>query len=215
MDKTKNRLRLVLIFYLLCIQLVILNYLLKEEPKESPKKVSVPALKTEIEKENPQAPIVKKFIKEQSIAAKDNDDVIKLQHVLQTKKLQTDPFLILAVIKKESGLRNIPSFSESDVFGFVQMKFSTIQYLNRLYPALPKIKNGQDFLNNVEAQVLYCDQYFAHLIKTYNLQLENEKDLKYAIQCYNGGPGKYYASKPQYYNSIFLTYTDLKNEDTF
>ena len=137
-------------------------------------------------------------------------DVIALRRALvkHERRLCTNPSYLTSLIGKESSFRNIRSHSESDVFGFVQMKVGTIQYLKKLYPDdLPLIRDGKEFLQNVEAQVLYADCYFQHIIEIKNLNFE--KHISLLTKIYNGGPGKYYASPPSYYEKIVADYETL------
>ena len=137
-------------------------------------------------------------------------DVLALRRALIEYKHRfcTDPSYIAAIIGKETRFRNIRSYSESDIYGFVQMKVGTIKYLKRLYPELPYIEDGDDFLKNVAAQVQYADYYFRFVMNYKNLNSFQE-NIQYLTMAYNGGVGKYYASSPSYYETVITHYNKL------
>jgi len=138
------------------------------------------------------------------------NDIAQLKYSLENCNLKTNKYLIAATINKETKFQNIKSYNENDVFGFVQMKVSTIHFLKKLFPELPIIQNGIEFLNNVEAQVLYCDSYYYYISKKFNLNFDNKNDIILLAKMYNGGEKGYLNSKPSYYNIITEDYISLK-----
>lgn len=156
--------------------------------------------------------IINNFIETNKNKNANPNDIEKLKFELINNNFKTSKYLVVSTIRKETGFLNIRSYRENDVFGFPQMKFSTITSLYKLFPnELPKINSGQEFLKNINAQVKYCDYYYYYLKEKNNSNLNNIDHVKFLAKQYNGGESGWCMSKADYYNQVSSDFFKLTN----